>query len=341
MTRPPTHASRRQFVAGMGALASLPALLAACGGDDEEAAGGSGTTAAKESGPWSFTDDRGEKVTLEKLPERMVAHEYAAVALWDYGIRPVGIFGSIEMAKQPLFEGLDTEGIRQVGKAWGEINLESVAALRPDLVISTWWPGDGLLGGIKDDKVQGKIEAIAPIVGIHAQVPATTTIDHFEKLAVSLGANADAPEVKAHRDRYAKSVEALKAALAEKEGLQAMAVYVDPELLYLGKVGDYSDLREYQSWGLEFITGESKDPYWQQVSWENADSYDPDLILLDARAGSPTVEDLAKLPVWRDYAAVKAGQVTPWHMEEDVSYRVFADHVEELTGAVTEAQVLS
>jgi iron complex transport system substrate-binding protein len=325
-----THPNRRELIGG---AAALLALLAGCGDDDEPS--------ASASGPWSFTDDRGEKVSLEHVPKRLVVHEYAAIGLWDYGIRPAGVFGSIEMAKQPLFDGLDTKGIQQIGQAWGEINLEAMAALRPELVVSTWWPGDGLLGGIKDDKVQGKIEAIAPIVGIHAQVPASTTIDHFEKLAVALGANAQDPKIAAEHERYGKAVQGLKAALAEKKGLKAMAVYVDPELLYLAKVGDYSDLREYQSWGLQFIGGESKDPYWQKVSWENADRFEPDLIFLDARAGAPTVEDLAKLPVWRDYAAVNAGQVTPWHMEEDVSYRVFSDHIEELTAAVTKAQILS
>jgi iron complex transport system substrate-binding protein len=326
-----THPNRREFVAGMGAVL---ALLAGCGDDEEPAT-------AEATGPWSFTDDRGEKVSLDKAPKRIVAHEYAAIGLWDYGIRPVGIFGSIAMSKQPLFDGLDTNGIPQVGEAWGEINLEAVASLRPELVVSTWWPSESLLGGIKDDKVKGKIEAIAPIVGVHAQVPASTTIDHFEKLAIALGANAEDPKIAAQHDRYDKAVQGLKAALAEKQGLKAMAVYVDPEILYLAKVGDYSDLREYQSWGLELISGESKDAYWQQVSWENADRFDPDLIFLDARAGSATVEDLAKLPVWRDYAAVKAGQVTPWHMEEDVSYRVFSDHIEELTAAVTKARVLT
>jgi iron-desferrioxamine transport system substrate-binding protein len=336
MTRHMTPATRRQFLAGAGALACLPALLAACG--EEEAPESSSTAKA---GPWTFTDDRGERITLDQAPKRLVVHEYAAIGLWDYGIRPVGVYGSIDMAKQPLFDGLDTKDIEQIGKAWGEINLEAMAALRPDLVVSTWWPGDGLLGGIKDDKVRRKIEAIAPIVGIHAQVPASTTIDHFEKLAVALGADASAPAIAAHRERYEKAVASLKAAVAEKPGLKAMAVYVDPEILYLAKVSDYADLREYRSWGLRFIDGESKDPYWQQISWENADRLDPDLILLDARAGNPTVEDLAKLPVWREYAAVKAGQVTPWHMEEDVSYRVFAAHIEELAAAVTKAERLS
>jgi iron complex transport system substrate-binding protein len=336
----PTHrSSRREFVAGLGALASLPLLIAACGGADD-ATVPSGAIEAPD-GPWSFKDDRGTSIELDQAPERMVMHEYAAIALWDYGFRPVGIYGSTAIADQPLFDGLDVQGIEQVGRAWGEINLEAVAALGPDAIITTWWPGDGLLGGIKDAKVEAKLQAIAPIVGIHAQVPATTTIEHFEQLAVSLGADADAPEIAAERERFRKAKAAFEAAAAAKGDLRTMAVYVDPELLYVGKVQDYADLREYESWGMQFVSGESKDPYWQQVSWENADRFQADLIMLDARAGAPTVKDLADLPVWRDMPAVKAGQVTSWHMEEDVSYRVFADHIEELTASLEKASVVT
>ena len=336
----PIHRSnRREFVAGLGVLASLPLLIAACGGDDETAAQSAGGGAP--AGPWTFKDDRGRTIELDAAPERMVMHEYAAVALWDYGFRPAGIYGSIAIADQPLFDGLDVEGIEQVGRAWGEINLEAVAALGPDAIITTWWPGDGLLGGVKDAKVEAKLQAIAPLIGIHAQVPATTTIDHFEKLAGALGADVDAPEIAAERKRFETAKAEFEKVAAEKQGLKAMAVYVDPELLYVGKVPDYSDLREYESWGLEFTSGKSKDPYWQQVSWENADGFAADFILLDARAGSPTVEDLADMPVWRDMPAVKAGQITPWHMEEDVSYRIFADHIEELTANLAKAEVVS
>jgi iron complex transport system substrate-binding protein len=93
--------NRRQFLA---ATASLPLLLAACGDDDgEETAGG--------GGPWTFTDDRGEKVSLPKKPERFVMQEYAVAALWPYGIKPVGIFGSAAMDEQPLFADYDLSGI--------------------------------------------------------------------------------------------------------------------------------------------------------------------------------------------------------------------------------------
>jgi iron complex transport system substrate-binding protein len=322
--------NRRQFLA---ATASLPLLLAACGDDDgEETAGG--------GGPWTFTDDRGEKVSLPKKPERFVMQEYAVAALWPYGIKPVGIFGSAPMDEQPLFADYDLSGIKSVGESWSEINLEAVAALRPDLIISTWWPGDGL-GGMEEDKLAKKMEAIAPTVGVHATVPAMQTIEGFQRLAAGLGADVDSPEMKAARRRCDDAIEAFKAAVEARPGLRAMAVYADPEAFYVAKVEDYSDLLEYQAWGLGLVSGKSKDRYWEELSWENADKYPADLILYDNRAWSPKLEELEKIPLWRDLPAVEAGQLSPWHMEQAVSHELFAGHIEELTGAVEQARVLS
>jgi iron complex transport system substrate-binding protein len=319
---------RREFLA---ATASLPLLLAACGEDTDEPAAG---------GPWRYTDDRGVKLALPEAPERLVMHEYPVAALWPYGVRPVGIFGSVAMDEQPLFAGYDLSGIESVGEAWAEINLESVAALRPDLIVSTWWPGDGL-GGMENDKLAGKMEAIAPTAGIHAQIPAMQTIERFRHFAAALGKDVDAPRIAAARKRCEEAIEAFKAAVRAKPGLRAMAVYADPEAFYVAKIGAYSDLREYQAWGLNLVGGRSSDPYWEQLSWENADKYAADLLLHDARAWSPTLDDLAEIPVWRDLPAVNAGQLTPWHMEQAVGYDLFASHIEELTGAIAQARVLN
>jgi iron complex transport system substrate-binding protein len=320
--------NRRQFIV---AAASLPLVLAACGEDEKPAAGG----------PWRFTDDRGETVALDAPPERIVAHEYALAALWDYGVRPVANYGSVAMDEQPLFDDLDLRGVKSVGEVWGEINLEALAALRPDLIVSTWWPSDQLLGGVKDDKVEQKVSAIAPIVGIHAQVPAATTIEHFEKLAAALGRDVDTPELNSLRKRYDQAVEDFRAAVEAKPGLRVMAVYADPEALYVAKTEDYSDLREYAAWGLEVVSGESEDPYWEKLSWENADKYQADLILHDARAHAPQPDALGEIPVWRRFPAVQAGQLSPWHMEEAVSYRIFGSHIEELTAAIGGAEVVT
>ena len=326
--------TRREFVAGLGALASLPLLLAACGDDDSSAP----TSESETAGPWTFKDDRSKTISLEQPPERMVMHEYAAIALWDYGIRPVGIYGSVPPDKQPLMRDFDLEGIESVGEVWGEVNLEALAALRPDLIITTWWPSEKLLGGIKDSKLEGKMAAIAPLVGIHAQVPATRTVERFDELAGALGDDLDTPELVATRKRFDDAVAAFKAAAADKPDLRVMAVSTTPEALYVAKVEDYSDLREFSDWGLNVISGKSGDAYWETLSWENADKYPADVLLYDARAHAPKPDQLAKLPVWPGLPAVEADQLTPWHMEEAVSYRLFAGHVEELTAMVAGAE---
>jgi hypothetical protein len=41
-------------------------------------------------------------------------------------------------------------------------------------------------------------------------------------------------------------------------------VYADPEALYTGKTA------RVRGMGLEIVSGESPDPYWEIVSWENA-----------------------------------------------------------------------
>jgi iron complex transport system substrate-binding protein len=323
--------NRREFIVAAG---SLPLLLAACGTEED-------AEPSAQQGPWTFTDDRGKKIRLDAAPERIVAHEYALAALWDYGVRPVGTYGSVPVAEQPLFDDLDLGGVKSVGEVWGEVNLEALAALRPDVIVSTYWPSEKLLGGIKDNKLAGKMSAIAPLLGIHAQVPATTTIEHFEKLAGALGRDVDSSEMRATRKRYDDAVAAFRAAVEAKPDLRMMAVYADPEAFYVAKTADYSDLREYAAWGLNIVSGESSDPYWEKLSWENADKYEADLILHDARAHAPSLDDLAKIPVWRRFPAVEAGQLAPWHMEEAVSYRLFGSHVEELTAAIERAEVIT
>jgi iron complex transport system substrate-binding protein len=326
--------TRRQFVARAGALSTLPLLLAACG-DDEQSAPSAGD---KADGPWTFRDDRGQEISLAATPKRIVAHEYATIALWDYGIRPVGIYGSVPLEEQPLMQEFDLEGIESVGEVWGEVNLEALAALRPDLIVSTWWPAEQLLGGIKDDKLERKMAAIAPLLGIHAQLPATTTIEHFQALAGKLGADVDAPDLVATRKRFDDAVTAFRATAKEKRDVRVMAVATSPESLYVAKLEDYSDLREFASWGLDVVSGKSSDAYWETLSWENADKHPADLILYDGRAHAPGPEELAKLPVWPTLPAVEAGQITPWHMEEAVSYELFAGHVEELTAMLGKSE---
>ncbi|MBR7679128.1 ABC transporter substrate-binding protein, partial [Streptomyces daliensis] len=75
--------SRRGILAAGGAL-GLGAVLAACG-DGEAKSGGSDSTGAAgpKTGPWSFKDDRGTTVKLDRAPTNIVAFTGVAAALHD------------------------------------------------------------------------------------------------------------------------------------------------------------------------------------------------------------------------------------------------------------------
>jgi iron complex transport system substrate-binding protein len=68
----------------------------------------------------------------------------------------------------------------------------------------------------------------------------------------------------------------------------------------------------FQDLGVQFEdTGGPDDYYWEILSWENADRYEPDLLLNSAR-GSWSTEQLQEQPVFGRLAAVESGQVHPW-----------------------------
>src|SRR5688572_27009371 len=78
--------SRRGFIGGVLGLAAAGRLLPVAAQD--------GTPAGSPpAGGWSFTDDKGVTIELPGMPVRIVADVNAAAPLWDFGIRPVAVFG--------------------------------------------------------------------------------------------------------------------------------------------------------------------------------------------------------------------------------------------------------
>ncbi|MFG1667053.1 hypothetical protein [Streptomyces sp. Y7] len=81
--------------------------------------------------------------------------------------------------------------------------------------------------------------------------------------------------------------------------------------------------------------------FWEFLSWENADKYHADLIMIDNRSTSLSAEELAEKRTWRQLPAVKAGQTVPWAMEERYGYAGYAPVLEQLADAVRKAGKLS
>ncbi|MER5646912.1 ABC transporter substrate-binding protein [Streptosporangium sp. NPDC002524] len=329
---------RRGFMAaGLG----LVFALAACGGGTETpaATGGSPAASSPAAGPWTFTDDRGKKIDTPKRPARVVAQVGAAAALWDFGIRPVAVFGPHRLkdgTRDPQVGDVDITKVESIGNVWDEFNVEKYISLQPDLLVSGMYTKDALW--YVPQKSAATIEQVAPTLGVSLLgVSVPRLIERYGQVAEALGADLGAPEVTAAKARF----EAASAALPtpEAKGLKVLVLGSGPEAIWVANPGEHADLRYFKELGLDLVVPEKVDDggFWQTLSWENADTYDADVILVDARTQSMRLEEMKKKPTFAALPAVKAGQVYEWHAEERYSYQGYADVLERLNTDLAKA----
>jgi iron complex transport system substrate-binding protein len=330
--------SRREFLIGAAALGTL---LVGCSTSDS---GGTPSQGASTAGPWSFTDDRGEEISLETIPDAFAAFSTAAAALAEFGLTPGGIFGWSELEDDPQLRYVDLTNVEVLGTTWPEINLEKLAAIQPDLVATVYDSGDDSMYGFKNKNQQGQVEAIAPTVGIDGVQPLLDQIERWKELAVALGADVEADSVKQSREAFQGASDALAAAAEAKPGLRVMAVAPQTDTLYVAQVEITADLTYYESLGLEMIHPEGKGIfYWEELSWEQADKYPADVIIVDARAQEAGIMDeIAKIPTWNALPAVQAGQAEQvWHAFDPAGYRFYTEAMTELTPLIERSQVVA
>lgn len=322
------------------AVATLGLVLVGCGGqksaDPQPQSSGSPS-----SGPWSYTDGSGQTVKADKTPTRIIAHAGEAAALMSFGIKPVGIYADESVKTDANLKGLDLTGIEILGEKWGKIDVEKAATLRADLIVADWWPAEKAYSGLEEgvDEKSKKLAELAPIVGVAQGKSIEDLAKGYEDLAKSLGAKVDAPEISANKKRFEEAVERFKAAAAAKPGLTAAGMSPYEEKVYIANPAYAPELLDFQRWGLKVINPAKPDPgfpYWETLSWENADRYQPDLILWDGRAFTPTVnaEWGKKQPTWFKVKAAKAGAVVSWPAYWMHTFGHFATELDKLTEAI-------
>jgi iron complex transport system substrate-binding protein len=89
---------------------------------------------------------------------------------------------------------------------------------------------------------------------------------------------------------------------------------------------------------LDIVQPDAGEEWWEELSWEQVAKYPADLILVDARSGSLTGEELAaQVPSFAALSAAKAGQFGAWQTEYVPSYAgvsaVLEDLAETIRGA--------
>src|SRR6201991_542732 len=325
------------------AAAALGLMLAGCGAQNSATAPAP-SSGAQASGPWSFPDGSGQTVKAGKTPTRIIAHAGEAAALMSFGIKPVGIYADEPVKTDLNLKDLDLTGIEILGQEWGKIDVEKAASLRPDLIVADWWPVEKVHSGFEEgvDEKSKKLAELAPVVGVAQGRSIAELAEGYEDLAGSLGAAVDSPEIAANRKRFEDAVTAFKAAVAAKPGLSVAAMSPADDKLYVANPEYAPELLDLRSWGLDVLEPGSPDPgfpYWENLSWENADKYQPDLILWDGRSFTPTAnaEWGAKQPTWFKLKAAKAGAAVAWPAFWLHTYRDFATELAKLTDAVKAA----
>lgn len=335
----------------MVAAAALSALLvAACGssesGDDGAAPAASGTTptpaAAAPAGPWTFTDGSGKTVEVDHVPTRIIAHAYSAASLMEYGIKPIAIWADMPVKDDPGLKGVDLTGIPLLGEAWGQIDVEKAATLKPDLIVADYWPVEKAYSGMEDgvEEKSKKIAQLAPVVGATQGDSIIGLLDGYTKLAASLGADVETGAAAKAKTDFDTALTAFKAAAAAKPDLTALAIspYDDQYAVAVPKYAP--ELLDFQRWGLKVIDPTKPDPdfpYWQSLSFEKADTYQPDLLLFDDRNYPANEKTLEAQPIAKSIKAYAAGATTTWPAYWLHTYADYARELTRLTQAISTA----
>lgn len=317
--------SRRHFLAGSSAFAATAFVSRVSAQEIATPAASPVAGGLQPDGTWRFIDDRGIVIEADTLPTRVIAQTTAAAALWDFGIKPVGIFGPSRLADgtPDLQAGnLDLDAVEVLGD-YGAFDLEKAIALQADLYVDVD-RGNGQLWYMPADLEAQLLERFPTIDIIAANVPVTTTIEHFEALAAALGADQSAPAVADAKTAWQTAEAGFKDALAAKPGLKMLAVSPGTDLVYVWNPPVLGDLSYYQSLGAEFVIPENPTEASlgnnEEMGWEQFGQYglQADLILIDQRDDSSF---LADVDIWNSLPAVQAGQIGIWYGVFPFSYK--------------------
>ena len=330
--------SRRQFTVASAAAVSL----AATGQVAAQATPDASPAASPSAGGWTFTDDRGRTVSLPAMPTKIFADAGAGLALWDLGIKVVGLAGYPDVFEIP--EGLADVPFLSVEDG---LDLEAVKALGTELIVSQSWDtvNNNDFGGIDEGLIPGILE-VAPTIGIRAlDVSVATSLARFEELAGSLGADLSAPAVVEAKAAFAAASDEVRAATAEKPGLTVVAISANADEVYIGNPASASDLMYFAELGVGFmeLTGSADivSGLFQELSWEQVGEYQADLYLNDDRVYGLTDEQLLAQPTFALLPAAKAGQIGPWSVEYITSFQGFTPILTTLAETIRNAEIVT
>lgn len=284
---------------------------------------------------WSYKDDRGIEVTAESPPRRIIAQVSAAGALKDFGIDVVGTFGPLvrdDGSTEPEAGSVNPREVTDVtGPGYGELLMERVASLHPDLLVSGKYAEFGGLWHLTQEQEE-TVRAIAPTVGVkQAGRPLPETIQQYRELARALGANVNSEQVRADEERFHAAAQRLRdlGAKLRADRRTILAIGGTRQEYFVAAPERSADLDYYlKELGLPMVTPKNPDVagggYFERLSWENAGAYTADILLWDTRSASLPPEQLKQNPVFAAQESAAQGRFVEWDAVAPFSYASYA-----------------
>lgn len=286
--------TRRRFIIGAGALGL--GLITGCG-PGEQVAVPTTTSAATRA----LVDARGEEVTLPVRPERIVSiWGYGAPAVLEAGGPLVGANLAVEpLLEQALRAKLDLSGVTDIGAEGGQPNVELIATLKPDLILTAVQAGT-----LIHAESLSQLRAIAPVFAVDVFQSVEALSDAIASL---VGGEAQA-KVDAERAVFEQALTELKPLLAVEGLSMSFALHFAPDGVYTYGPTQLPAVDVLTRAGAEWLpivkeaVANGGD---LQLSLERIDALSADLIVAYNLGGA----DLAAIPVVAALPANQAGQL--------------------------------
>ncbi|WP_083508714.1 ABC transporter substrate-binding protein [Arthrobacter alpinus] len=309
---PTTRRGRRLVFQVLGAVVAL-GVLAGCAtgakqssgaGNADVAIGGSKFTTADEETAKLGTDaaagvfprvikHASGETTLEAKPARVVVLDTGELDdVLSLGIKPVGMPTTEGANSIPSYLAGEVDGVATIGTIQ-DLNLEAIAALKPDLIVGS---------KLRADKLYSQLAAIAPTV--FSIRPGFPWKENFLLVGKALGEETKAVEV---LNEYQEQAQQLKADVSGDPKISLVRFMPGKIRLYGNKSLIGVILKDA---GLARPENQNIDDLAVEVSAENIEQADSDWVFYSSYGDPATTGETSVVagPIWSKLESVKAGK---------------------------------
>jgi iron complex transport system substrate-binding protein len=296
---------RRHVLQATGLAVAAALTLTACGGSEETGSGAGATASSDAAFPRTVEHAMGE-TEIQKRPERVVVLDTGELdSVLSLGVTPVGAVTTDVSAGFLSYLADGAEGVERVGTI-AEPNLETIAALQPDLILSN---------KVRHEDLYAQLSQIAPTV--FAERVGAVWKDNFTLAAEALGLDDEAATA---LEEYEQQAAELGVSLGAAAGTTVSAmrfvegtIRVYTPASFIGTV--LADVGLDQ---LELPTGEVA--AFAELSAEELTLADADLLLYSSYGPVADSGETAVVggPLWPRLGAVQSGGALA--VEDDVFF---------------------